>query len=137
MNALRRKPKVRMNVQPPGRVECEGHLSFVRRKYICCLAGKAPTPCEGKTQPHHVNENRASEGGVNMKVGDHRVAPLCNAHHVPYVHRVGEARVKKETGVDLSKVADDAWADDSYHRLKFEREWREDWGDTPLPYGVK
>lgn len=134
MSLLRRKPKVRMNVQPPGRVECLGHLSYMRRKYLCCLGGKAPTPCEGPIETHHVNENRASEGGMGMKVGDHRVAPVCHGHHVPYIHRVGEAQVKKETGVDLSKVADEGWMTDDYHRLKFEREWRAEWPGVPLPY---
>lgn len=134
MNYPRRKPKLRMNVQPPGQVECEGHLSFVRRKYLCCLAGKAPTPCGGKVVAHHVQSYRAIEGGIGMKVGDHRAVPVCDAHHIPYVHQKGQPFVEKETGVDLEKFAANCWRDDDYHRLKFEREWREMWGDTPLPY---
>jgi hypothetical protein len=129
-----RKPKPSMNAQPPGRVDCEGHLGFVRRKFVCCLTGAAPTPCEGKTVAHHVQSYRAIEGGMGMKVGDHRSVPLCDAHHVPYVHLKGQAHVEKECGVNFEKIAAACWDDDDYHRMKFEREWKAEWPGVPLPY---
>lgn len=123
-----------MNAQPPGRVECEGHCGYVRRKFLCCLEGKAPTPCNGKRTSHHVQSFRATEGGMGMKVGDHRVVPLCDAHHIPYVHQKGQEHVERECKVSFEKIAAACWQDDTHHRIKYEREWREMWGETPYPY---
>jgi hypothetical protein len=134
MNLPQRRKRQRMNVQPPSRVECPGHLKIVRTKYVCALAGKVMKStgeehiCEGRIDPHHVKSRGA--GG-----GDEQVAPLCRR-----AHDLGESwgwswqRVKSEFGVDLPKMATDLWQADAYHRMKFEREWRETWGDTPLPY---
>lgn len=129
-----RRKHARMDVQPPGRVDCEGHCGFVRRKYVCCVASKAPTACSGKVIAHHVQSYRAIEGGMGMKVGDHRVVPLCDAHHIPYVHQKGQQYVEKECGVNLEKIAAACWQDDDYHRGKYEREWRADWPGVALPY---
>jgi hypothetical protein len=74
------------------------------------------------------------EGGTGLKVGDHRVVPLCDDHHIPYVHRKGQPYVEKECGVSLEKISAACWQADGYHRMKYEREWRETWGDAPLPY---
>lgn len=123
-----------MNAQPPGRVICPGHCKVVRTKYDCAIAGKKMKStgetheCWGRIDPHHV-ESRGAGGG------DHCVVPLCRR-----AHDLGESpnwswqRFKDEFGVDLEKMGAALWQADAYHRLKFEREWRETWGDVPLPY---
>lgn len=128
-----KRKRAKMNVQPPTRVECLGHGRIVR-KLICCLQGRAPTPCSGDTVAHHVQSYRAIEGGMGLKVGDHRQVPLCDAHHIPYVHQKGQQYVERECKIDLENVAAECWKADTYHRTKFERDWKEEWGDVPLPY---
>jgi hypothetical protein len=135
MNHLPRlRARSRMNAQPPGRVICPGHCKVVRTKYQCAIAGRTQKTsgevheCYGRIDPHHVSSRGA--GG-----GDHQVAPLCRK-----AHDLGESpnwswlRFKAEYGVDLEKMAEQLWLADAYHRLKFERDWREMWGDAPLPY---
>jgi len=72
MNYLpKRKPKVRMNCQPPKVVECRAHWTWIRKQEFCCLAfsrvskvtGLVHT-CEGPLDPHHAR-TRGAGGGDN------------------------------------------------------------------------
>lgn len=123
-----------MNAQPPDRVICPGHCKVVRTKYDCAIVGRKrksdgePHVCWGRIDPHHVTSRGA--GG-----GDHQVAPLCRG-----AHDLGESpgwswkRFKDEYDVDLEKMAAACWLADPYHRLKYEREWAEQWPGVDLPY---
>lgn len=137
MNHLPRlKVRQRMNVQPPDRVICPGHCKVVRTKYQCLAAGKVsavtnePHVCEGRIDPHHARTRGA--GG-----DDTRVVPLCRRLH----NRLdspghSQASVEKEFGLNMLASGAALWQADTYHRVKFEREWREQWPGVDLPYGT-
>lgn len=136
MNYLPRlRQRARMNAQPPDRVICPGHLKVVRTKYQCLAAGKVSKAtnevhvCEGRTDPHHARTRGA--GG-----DDTRVVPLCRLLHTR-LDSPGHSQASVEAEYGLNMLASGAalWQADTYHRGIFERQWREMWPDTPLPYG--
>lgn len=133
MSLPQRRTRQRMNVQPPMRVECRGHLRFVKTKFLCALAGKSTKAgiahvCHEIIDPHHTPTKGA--GG-----GDHETVPLCRIAHVLLDSpNWSEARLEAEYGVKLRQMAADLWKADTYNRTKFERDWKEEWGDMPLPY---
>jgi hypothetical protein len=136
MNYLpRKRPKLRMNVQPPDRVECRGHWEWMRKKgYLCLAAGKVSKRtgeihvCEGRLDPHHAKTRGA--GG-----DDRHIVPLCRCIH-SRLDSPGHSQksVEDEYGLKMLETSAALWREDTYHRQKFEREWREMWGDVPLPY---
>lgn len=80
MNYLpKRKPKVRMNCQPPKVVECRAHWTWIRKQEFCCLAfsrvskvtGLVHT-CEGPLDPHHARTRGA--GGKRRAIARARSA---------------------------------------------------------------
>lgn len=138
MNYLpKRKPKVRMNCQPPKVVECRAHWTWIRKQEFCCLAfsrvskvtGLVHT-CEGPLDPHHAKTRGA--GG-----GDNHIVPLCRLIH-SRLDSPGHSQksVEDEYGLNMLKSAEALWRADTYQRTKFERAWREQWPGHPLPYEV-
>lgn len=124
----RRKHRT-MNVQAPDRVICPGQGKYVRG-FECVLIGKRGIgplgtgigvhECEGRMEAHH-DPSRGAGGG------DHQQVPLCAKGH-RNVHDGCSFE-----GVSFSKIGAALWKQ-SPHRLKFEREWKEQWPGVPLPY---
>lgn len=125
-----------MDAQPPSRVECRGHWEWMRkRNYLCLAVGKvskvtgAAHVCEGRLDPHHAKTVGA--GG-----GDNHIVPLCRFIH-SRLDSPGHSQksVEAEYGLNMLATAAALWREDSYHRIKFERGWREEWPGVDLPYG--
>jgi len=121
---IKRRKHRAMNVQAPARVDCAGHLKWVRG-HICLVEGVNGHTCSGRIEAHHVISRGA--GG-----GDEQVVPLCSGAHDDG-HLRGWDTFARDYGVDLDKIAAAFWQQ-SPHRARYEREWREMWNDTPLPY---
>lgn len=123
----RRKHRA-MAVQPPGVVKCHGQGKYVRG-FTCALIGvRGIGPlgtsiglheCEGRMEAHH--ETTRGAGG-----GDHEQVPLCAKGH----RNIHDGCT---FDINLVKVAAALWKQ-SPHRIKFEREWAEQWPGVELPY---
>ncbi len=95
-----------------GPIRSPGHLQFVRG-FVCSAQD---TECAGKIEAAHVR--LGSHAGLSQKPGDHKVVPLCAAHHSEQ-HEQVEATFWKSRGKDPHRIADQLWQA-SKHRLKFE-----------------
>lgn len=126
----KRKKRARMGLRESSVVRCPGHLKWVRG-HECCIAGvpgtmrapnfggKPPHVCEGKIEAHHLQSYRAIEGGMGMKVGDDKTAPLCGSAH-QLIHSIGQMAFEKRYDTNLEHVAAELWVK-SPHRSKYEQ----------------
>ena len=109
----KRIKRPRMGVRESGRIECPGHLRFVRG-FECSCKSHARFPCEGRIEAHH-QVTRGAGGG------DEQAVPLCAFHH-SLLDSPGwsQKRLAAECSVDFERVAAHLWKI-SPHRLAWER----------------
>ncbi len=103
-----KKKRPKMGLREPTRIDCPGHLAWVRNTHQCAVFDEN---CLGKNQAHHVTTKGA--GG-----GDDTAVPLCVFHHGE-VHNIGIKTFEKKYVLDLAETAAVLWRQ-SRHRLKYE-----------------
>lgn len=116
MIGLKRRKAPKMGVREPERIDCPGHLKFVRG-FECAIAGRAGHVCGGKIEAAHVRTG--TDGGTSYKPSDCWAIPLCSEGHREQ-HQIGEHRFEKKYGVDMKKQARAIWQR-SAHRRKYEQ----------------
>ncbi len=113
---LRRLKPPKMGVRQSTRIDCPGHLKWVRG-FACAVGctkfGIVPN-CLAPIDAHHTTTRGA--GG-----GDDTVIPLCRYHH-SLLDSPGwsQKRLEEACGVDFKQLAADLWRR-SPHRIKWER----------------
>lgn len=108
---IRRKPKVRMGVREPDRIDCKAHLQWIRG----CVCVMFSSECSGPIEAAHIRNG--TDGGTGLKPSDRYVVPLCRHHHAMQ-HAVGEKTFW--AGHDPLKIAARYWKE-SAARVKWER----------------
>ena len=111
MTFPKKKQRKKMGVRKPSRIDCPGHLQWIRNTFAC--TAHAAGTCEGKNEAHHATTRGA--GG-----GDEKAIPLCFFHHGE-VHNIGRKTFEEKYKLDLLKSAEQLWKQ-SPHRIKYERD---------------
>ncbi len=107
-----RRKREPMGIREPSRINCPGHLKFVRG-FKCAAWASGEHECSGKMEAHHVRENLS--GGMGIKPDDSEAVPLCSAAHSE-LHNSGAKTFEAKYKVDLSKIAADLWKVSSHGR---------------------
>ncbi len=118
----RRKPK-RAGTHEETRVQCRGHLQWIRG-YPCSAPttglvrhDDGRTPCAGRIEAHH-QKTRGAGGG------DEQAVPLCASHH-RQLDSPGwsQKRFEELYKVDFARIAADLWRDSTAGiKYRMERE---------------
>ena len=116
MIPIKRRKRERMNVRPPERVDCKGHLQWVRGAF-CAVSHGENSSCRFRVQAHHVRV--AGDGTTGKRPGDDKAVPLCGHHHEEG-HRIGWKSFEERYRVNLTEIAAALWKQ-SPHRIKWEQ----------------
>jgi len=129
MTRLKRQKRSKMGLRKSDRIRCPGHLNWVRSRLACAAQCspfgpgwdnmKKKIPCGGRMEAHHVR--LGAHAGMGQKPGDDRVVALCRNHHSQLDSPgCGQKTFEAIYRVDLAKMAERAWIEDAYHRLRWE-----------------
>lgn len=99
----RKRPRPKMGVHVSGRVQCPGHLAYVRR-LECSCKNHERFKCDGGPSDAHHYVTRGAGGG------DDQTVPLCRFHHM-LLDSPGwsQKRLEAECGVDFAHIAEVLW----------------------------
>ena len=110
----KRRPREKMGLREPSRIECPGHRKWVRG-FGCAMSIQGD--CSGRIEAAHVR--MGTDGGMGVKPSDCYVVPLCAYHHRRQ-HQIGEEIFW--LGRDPVRLALYFWNHhDNTHRLAYER----------------
>jgi hypothetical protein len=83
------------------------HKAIRNQAYLGSVRGKPCLICHMTGEAHHVNF--AEPRGINLKVGDNWVVPLCHSCHMELHHYGAEKTWWDMNGVDPIRWAKENW----------------------------
>lgn len=112
----KRKRREKMGVRESSRIECPGHLKWIRG-CVCTIHGKSGHVCEGRVQAAHLR--LGNHAGMGQKPGDDQTYPLCALAH-KIQHDIGEITFQLRYGFNAQEAAAWHWKN-SPARIKWEQ----------------